>query len=252
MTSGSETPAEEPFSRKPRPARATENAVQERAWPGMPLPKLMSEHASRYAFALGMLGGMRVLDLGCGTGYGSEMLSWSAASVHGFDVWQPPDAERPRWPSVQDFTYGHDLCRDPLPKADAAVMFEVIEHLPDAPRALTTVFDAVPALICSFPNPDFHGSTHNPFHVNDWPLEQVEAEIQAAAGTAGRGQLHLEHFHQVYGSPLIRHGRAPYESVWIFVASADPSAMDIPFPRRRALGWKLRQRLRLRNRLGLR
>jgi predicted TPR repeat methyltransferase len=30
-----------------------------------------------------------VLDLGCGTGYGTEMLSWTARRVRGFDRWEP-------------------------------------------------------------------------------------------------------------------------------------------------------------------
>jgi cyclopropane fatty-acyl-phospholipid synthase-like methyltransferase len=53
--------------------------MYERAFPGMPRPDIISEHCSRYAFALSLVGGAHVLDLGCGTGYGSEMLSWSAA-----------------------------------------------------------------------------------------------------------------------------------------------------------------------------
>ena len=75
--------------------------MYERAFPGMPRPDIISEHTSRYAYALGLVGGKQVLDLGCGTGYGSEMLSWSAASVRGFDLWQPGADEHPQWPGVK-------------------------------------------------------------------------------------------------------------------------------------------------------
>lgn len=252
MTSPHETPPDMTGAWQPSRICGDATEVQERAWPGMPLPSLMSEHASRYAFALGLLGGQRVLDLGCGTGYGSEMLSWTARSVRGFDLWQPADAERPDWPGVQGFSFGHDLCSDPLPEADVGVMFEVLEHLPEAPRALLTAFQAVPALICSFPNPDFNGSSHNRFHVNDWPLDRVETEIRRAATAAGRGELRLSHFHQMDGSPLIREGRAPYEPFWIIVADSSQLPLPVPVRRHRPLGWRIRQRLRLRTRLGLR
>jgi SAM-dependent methyltransferase len=78
--------------------------MYERAFPGMPRPDIISEHTSRYAYALSLIGGKHVLDLGCGTGYGSEMLSWSAASVRGFDLWQPAADEHPRWPGCKPST----------------------------------------------------------------------------------------------------------------------------------------------------
>lgn len=192
----------------------------ERAFPGMPRPDIISEHTSRYAFALALVGGQHVLDLGCGTGYGSEMLSWSAASVRGFDLWEPAPDERPSWPGVAELRYGHDLCRDPLPPADVAVMFEVIEHLPDAPRALAIAFGAVGTIIGSFPNPVYHGSWMNRYHVNDWSLERFERELDAAARASGRfpGGIELTHLHQPLKSPLLTPGRDPEASFWVVVA----------------------------------
>src|SRR3712207_7362513 len=48
----------------------------------------------------------------------------------------------PVWSGGAILTYGHDLCQHPLPPADAAVMFEVIEHLADAPAALRRAWRA--------------------------------------------------------------------------------------------------------------
>lgn len=221
--------AQVPSSGRPRPeARwrrsrtlgGPDPGMYERAFPGMPRPDIISEHTSRYAYALGLVGGAHVLDLGCGTGYGSEMLSWSAASVRGFDLWQPTAEERPQWPGVAELSYGHDLCKHPLPPADLAVMFEVIEHLPDAPRALAIAFGAVETIVGSFPNPVHHGSWMNRYHVNDWPLEQFERELRAAAIASGRfpGGVELTHHHQALKSPLLTPGRDPEASYWVVVA----------------------------------
>ena len=51
------------------------------------LPRAMRPHvAAVYAFAAGYVQGQRVLDLGCGTGYGSARLAAAgAASVVGID-----------------------------------------------------------------------------------------------------------------------------------------------------------------------
>lgn len=199
----------------------TDPDMYERAFPGMPRPDIISEHCSRYAFALSLVGGAHVLDLGCGTGYGSEMLSWSAASVRGFDLWQPAEHEHPSWPGVRKLNYGHDLCADPLPPGDTAVMFEVIEHLPNAPRALEIAWRSVDTIIGSFPNPVHHGSWMNQYHVNDWPLEQFERELERAAIAAGRGAIGFTHHHQALGSPLLVPGRDPEASYWVVVARVD-------------------------------
>jgi tetratricopeptide (TPR) repeat protein len=190
--------------------------MYERAFPGMPRPDIISEHTSRYAYALSLVGGKHVLDLGCGTGYGSEMLSWSAASVRGFDLWQPGADEHPRWPGVRELNYGHDLCEHPLPPADLAVMFEVIEHLPDAPRALSIAFGAIGEVVGSFPNPVYHGSWMNPYHLNDWSLERFERELEQAAVASGRfSGVELTHHHQAVRRPLLQPGRDPESSYWV-------------------------------------
>lgn len=194
--------------------------MPERAFPGMPGAGVMREHALRYAFCLDIVAGRDVLDLGCGTGYGSEILSWTAARVRGFDLWEPGPHERPAWPGGAVLTYGHDLCTGRLPVAEVAIAFEVVEHLADAPAALRAAWRAVDTLVISFPNPVHHGSHHNPYHVNDWPLDQVEAELAQAAAGHFTG-LELAHFRQDYrdgSGGMILPGRDPEASYWVVVA----------------------------------
>jgi 2-polyprenyl-3-methyl-5-hydroxy-6-metoxy-1,4-benzoquinol methylase len=194
--------------------------IPERAYPGMLYAGTMAEHAMRYSLALGVLPGAHILDVGCGTGYGSEMLTWKADSVRGFDLWQPAAHERPQWSGGAELTYGFDVTKDPLPKADSAVMFEVLEHLHDAPAALRNVFSAVSTLMASFPNPQYHGSHINHHHVNDWPLARVEEEITKAA-TVRFQKVKLTHLYQPLGMPTILPGRDPEAPFWIFVATAE-------------------------------
>lgn len=191
--------------------------MPERAFPGMPSTSTMSEHAMRYSMAMGLFAGRDVLDVGCGTAYGSEMLTWTARRVRGFDLWQPGPGEHPSWPGGAELTYGFDVCQQPLPKAEAAIMFEIAEHLGDCPAALRNVFAAAPALLASFPNPAFHGSHLNHHHVNDWTLEQFERELVAAAG-AVRGPIELHHFNQPNGLPFIVPGRDASSPFWIVLA----------------------------------
>src|SRR5438552_17547896 len=58
----------------------------ERLIPGQVDVDLLNEHVARYAFAVRLARGKRVLDAGCGAGYGSAQLARVAAQVTGVDV----------------------------------------------------------------------------------------------------------------------------------------------------------------------
>jgi hypothetical protein len=177
----------------------------------------LSQHVIRYGWALQHVGGLHVLDLGCGVAYGSEILSWGARSVEGFDLWRPPDGAVRAWEGPARLHWGHDLCADPLPRANAAVLFEVLEHLPAPEAALRLAFEAVDMLVASFPNPRWYGSQLNPHHVNDWPLERVEHELGAAA-RASHTRVEIERFSQRIdlGGPILP-GAGPDDDFWLFL-----------------------------------
>src|SRR3954469_6922749 len=58
----------------------------ERVIPGQGGVDLLNEHLARYTFAARLARGKRVLDAGCGAGYGSAELAHAAQSVIGIDV----------------------------------------------------------------------------------------------------------------------------------------------------------------------
>ena len=112
----------------------TDERVPERAYPGMALFGTMSEHAMRYSLALGLLRGKHFLDVGCGTGYGSEMLTWRARHRPRL---RPLGARRARAPALVRRSRAHvwlrrlqaSRCPPPTPLS----MFEVLEHLRRCP-----------------------------------------------------------------------------------------------------------------------
>src|SRR6185369_9889184 len=58
----------------------------ERLIPGQVDVDLLNEHLARYAFASRLARGKRVLDAGCGAGYGSAELARTAHTTVGTDV----------------------------------------------------------------------------------------------------------------------------------------------------------------------
>ncbi|ANB16804.1 class I SAM-dependent methyltransferase [Dokdonella koreensis] len=91
------------------------------------------EHWHRYAFALDLVRGKRVLDAACGEGYGSNLLADAAASVVGVDLSaQAVDHARNRYGSRTNLQFVQaDATALPFEDArfDVVVSFETLEHL---------------------------------------------------------------------------------------------------------------------------
>ena len=158
----------------------------ERAIPGQTNPDLMNEHWARYAFAEALVGSKRVLDAGCGVGYGAARLAEVAAEVVALDQARDPltaggkQYSHPRLRFVQG-----DCTRFPFADSslDAVVAFEVIEHL-DEWKALIEESRRVlvPAgqFIVSTPNRLYYGEARedpNPFHVHEFTHDEFREEL---------------------------------------------------------------------------
>lgn len=142
-------------------------------------------HVARYRHALGLLGGGRVLDIACGTGYGLSMLNESAEAV-GVDI-DVATASAARVQAGSAVLVG-DGRRLPFRDRsfDAVVSFETIEHFHHRERfvsELARVLKKSGFLILSTPNANhtrpIDGRPRNPFHVHEYTPQELSCELRA-------------------------------------------------------------------------
>jgi 2-polyprenyl-3-methyl-5-hydroxy-6-metoxy-1,4-benzoquinol methylase len=160
------------------------SAIPERAAPEEMSEHLMeSEHRGRYLWAADLAAGLEVIDAGCGTGYGSEILAAAGASrVVGVDISQEA-IDYARSSSSQAASEFHVGGLHELPFADAtfdmAVCFEVIEHVEEQQRAigeLRRVLKPSGVLAISSPNRDVY-PPGNPHHLHEFVPDELEQAL---------------------------------------------------------------------------
>lgn len=135
------------------------------------------EHWHRYAFALPLVAGKRVLDAACGEGYGSHLLAGAAAEVVGVDIAERAIAHaRARYGGQPNLRFE---CADAAAldfagqRFDVIVSFETLEHL-HAQEALVAGFARLLAddgiLLISSPDKHTYSDLtgfRNEFHVRE-------------------------------------------------------------------------------------
>jgi len=162
----------------------------ERLIPGEVDVDLLNEHLARYAFAARLARGKRVLDAGCGAGYGSAELAGAADSVVGVDVAPEAIAFATAHYQLPNLRFEQGSCTalpNPGGCFDLVVAFEVIEHLTDW-RAFLAETRRVLApngqLVVSTPNRLYYTESRgprgaNPFHVHEFDFAEFCAELLA-------------------------------------------------------------------------
>jgi SAM-dependent methyltransferase len=161
----------------------------ERVVPGQVNDDLWSEHVARYAFARRYAHGRRVLDAGCGTGYGSAELAQSAVDVIGLDVAADAVEYASANYSIAGLRFLESSCTSvPFPPEsfDLVVAFEVIEHLTDY-RGFLDECGRVLAndglFIVSSPNKRYYAETRaetgpNPYHEHEFEAAEFVHELE--------------------------------------------------------------------------
>jgi 2-polyprenyl-3-methyl-5-hydroxy-6-metoxy-1,4-benzoquinol methylase len=143
---------------------------------------LTAQHLHRYELAAGLCDGLRVLDLACGAGYGSEILSARAGSVVGVDV--DPGAIEEASAGITAANVEFEVAdavgylrTDVARSFDAIVCFEALEHLDDPHEALdelARLADSGAKVIVSIPNSKGF-EEENEFHKTDFGYEEAMA-----------------------------------------------------------------------------
>jgi SAM-dependent methyltransferase len=139
------------------------------------------EHVHRYRLAASLCAGLRVVDLACGSGYGSEILRENAVAVIGVDNDAATvDMARATVGLRTDVSFEAADAVEFLNRGlhegwDAVVCLEGIEHLEDPRRAieaLRTLAEKGMKLVISVPNSRTFGE-ENEFHVTDFGFDEA-------------------------------------------------------------------------------
>lgn len=164
----------------------------ERVIPGQVDADLWAEHLSRYRFAVNLATNIgnrpAVLDIGCGSGYGTAALAEPASSATGIDL--APDAlayarSHYQGPNLR-FVAASALAL-PFPDAsfDLVTAFEVIEHLHQGTPLLAEahrVLRPEGVLLVSTPNKTYYAETRvqqgpNPFHLHEFECDEFLRDV---------------------------------------------------------------------------
>lgn len=165
------------------------------------------EHLHRYAFASEFVQGKRVLDIASGEGYGSEILSRTAASVIGVDIDDTTIQHAQKKYLKENLSFKTGSCEQiPLPdrSVDVVVSFETIEHLAGHQKMLQEIkrvltLDGI--LIIS--TPDKHEYAEVPEHHNQFHVKELyKSEFENLLGTYFRNQKILGQ-RITYGSNIL-------------------------------------------------
>jgi ubiquinone/menaquinone biosynthesis C-methylase UbiE len=175
----------------------------ERFVPGSSPKRLEDEHVERYRFAAQFARDKTVLDIACGTGYGSFMLIQAGARrVDGVDV--APDAIQYAQAHYTApnlcFAVGDIVSFAPDKHYDLITCFETIEHVADYRHALHNLYQVLDrggTLVISSPNRPITSpyartlgdKPSNRFHIQEFTVDELMNELRTQQFVVDRSQV---------------------------------------------------------------
>jgi 2-polyprenyl-3-methyl-5-hydroxy-6-metoxy-1,4-benzoquinol methylase len=162
----------------------------ERTLPDVPEENYwFQRHLVVYEWIRRRVGGLHVIDMACGEGYGSEVLSRSAASVVGVDANAEAHEHAEARYTRPGLRFERNMIQLFAEPADAIVFLQTIEHVEDPGELLEHFKRVSDVVFVSTPNvltlaPEGAERSGNPWHVHEYRA----AEFRALLG---------EHFSQV-------------------------------------------------------
>lgn len=143
-----------------------------------------AEHFARYRWAAQFAPGRRVLDAGCGVGYGTVLLAQAEATkVVGVDIAADVIADACSQADMSNIAFDcGDVTRLPYKDEsfDLIVCFEVIEHLTEQDGALDEfrrILGSNGTLVLSSPNRATY-PPGNPHHTHEYLPDELEAALR--------------------------------------------------------------------------
>lgn len=204
---------------------------------------LACEHRHRYEFAARLCAGRRVLDLCCGSGYGTAILGAHARAVVGVDN-DAATVETARatlgTPAANVSFELADavacLRTDLAARFDVVVCFEGLEHLRDLDRALELLRGHAEQgiqIVASIPNGKLFAE-RNPFHVTEFGYDDAIRAFAPFASTVMVPQFLAEgslivpaHAHETEVTVSLDDRDEPeYANHFVFCVNFDSSAVE--------------------------
>jgi 2-polyprenyl-3-methyl-5-hydroxy-6-metoxy-1,4-benzoquinol methylase len=184
----------------------------ERTLPDVPAENYwFRRHLAVYEWIGARVKGLRVVDMACGEGYGSDLLAAAgAASVVGVDA-NPEAHEHARLRYGRpNLRYARDLVETFAEPCDAVVFLQTIEHVEDPGAVLghfKSMIGADGVAYISTPNlltlaPDGAEKSDNPWHLKEYRAAEFRALCEAHFGRVELLGLHHARKLRVHGWAL--------------------------------------------------
>jgi O-antigen biosynthesis protein len=158
-------------------------------------PDVEREHVERYRYAANFVKDADVIDIACGSGYGSKSLADAGArSVRGFDIDSSAAEYANEHFSAANLSYAQgnaeNLAGVPDNSADVVVSFETIEHLHHVDLYLKEMrrilrpggqyFVSTPDRRLASTLYPLRGRPNNEFHIDEFTGPQLRSMLEAA------------------------------------------------------------------------